>query len=95
MRLPRLAIGHPLCLFLGIALVAGPAFAANHNVSVGPGNAFSPATVNINVGDTVTWTLMGGFHNVRADNDRALHLYESLGFARHCQFYEALTQGLP
>jgi GNAT superfamily N-acetyltransferase len=27
--------------------------------------------------------------NVRADNDAALYLYESLGFARHCQFYEA------
>ena len=29
--------------------------------------------------------------NVRADNDAALHLYESLDFARHCQFYEALA----
>jgi GNAT superfamily N-acetyltransferase len=29
--------------------------------------------------------------NVRADNDAALRLYESLGFARHCQFYEALA----
>jgi ribosomal protein S18 acetylase RimI-like enzyme len=30
--------------------------------------------------------------NVRADNDAALYLYESLGFARHCQFYEALAR---
>jgi ribosomal protein S18 acetylase RimI-like enzyme len=29
--------------------------------------------------------------NVRADNEVALQLYESLGFARHCAFYEALA----
>jgi ribosomal protein S18 acetylase RimI-like enzyme len=29
--------------------------------------------------------------NVRADNDAGRHLYESLGFARHCEFYEALA----
>ena len=29
--------------------------------------------------------------NVRVDNDAALRLYESIGFARHCQFYEALA----
>ena len=31
--------------------------------------------------------------NVRADNAAALQLYESLGFVRHCEFYEALARG--
>ena len=29
--------------------------------------------------------------NVRADNSAALSLYESLGFKRHCQFFEAVA----
>jgi len=29
--------------------------------------------------------------NVRADNAAAIRLYESLGFVRHCEFYEALA----
>jgi ribosomal protein S18 acetylase RimI-like enzyme len=30
--------------------------------------------------------------NVRADNDAAIRVYESLGFVRHCEFREALAQ---
>ena len=32
--------------------------------------------------------------NVRADNDAAIRVYESLGFVRHCDFREALATGL-
>lgn len=32
--------------------------------------------------------------NVRAGNHAALHLYESLGFVRHCAFYEGLATRL-
>ena len=29
--------------------------------------------------------------NVRADNDAAIRVYESLGFVRHCEFHEAIA----
>ena len=32
--------------------------------------------------------------NVRADNDAAIRVYESLGFVRHCDFREALATAM-
>ena len=52
-------------LTLFLTLIAAFAFATNHQVSVGGGsNSFNPNSLTINVGDTVTWTNAGGFHNV-------------------------------
>ena len=47
-------------LFLTILSVS--AFATNHNVSVTM--SFTPSTLTIDQGDTVTWTQMSGTHNV-------------------------------
>ncbi|WP_165371530.1 plastocyanin/azurin family copper-binding protein [Pseudolysobacter antarcticus] len=45
------------------------AFAANHAVKVGgSGLIFTPASLTIAAGDTVTFTNAGGFHNVVADD---------------------------
>lgn len=50
------------------AFAAVPASAANHDVSVGgAGFIFSPSTLTITAGDTVTFTNAGGFHNVVSD----------------------------
>jgi plastocyanin len=46
------------------------ASAANHTVQVGPNGSltFSPQTLNIAAGDTVTFTNNGGFHNAVSDD---------------------------
>jgi plastocyanin len=64
----RFALG-VLTLFVW-ALAAPPARAANATVDVGgsAGLAFVPATVTINVGETVTWTNRGGTHDVLEDH---------------------------
>ena len=43
------------------------AAAANHVVTAMPNLTFSPKTLTINAGDTVTFTNDGGFHNVASD----------------------------
>ena len=57
----------PLALGLALALSA-PASAADQTVRATPSNAFSPSTVTIDVGDTVTWVNDGGIHNVKFDD---------------------------
>jgi len=47
--------------------LAAPATAATFNVSV-TSNRFVPSSLTIHVGDTVTFTNAGGFHNVAADD---------------------------
>ena len=62
-----------------LLLVAAPwVSAATHNIAVGgsyesggytyPSNGFTPRTVAVDVGDTVTFTNAGGTHNVDADD---------------------------
>ncbi|MCP3957004.1 MAG: hypothetical protein GY719_04045 [bacterium] len=54
---------------LALVLAAPAAQAAEHFVAVNTANlAFEPADLTIQVGDTVTWTNDGGFHNVVADD---------------------------
>src|SRR5258708_1693174 len=48
--------------------LVGTAQAIDHLVQVGGGgDTFSPATLTINTGDTVTFTLVSGSHNVVSD----------------------------
>ena len=58
--------------WLGVVLLTAAAscWGANYTVTAGgpAGLVFTPATLTINVGDTVTFVNGGGFHNVVADD---------------------------
>jgi len=59
-----------IALAISNGLFALPALAADHAVAVGGGGFFYvPSTLTIAVGDTVTFTNAGGFHNVVSDDD--------------------------
>jgi plastocyanin len=60
----RIAIALPLALLLA----APAAHAANQTVNATGSNTFSPASVTINVDETVTWKNQSGFHNVVFDD---------------------------
>jgi plastocyanin len=59
----RLAIALPVAL-----LLAAPAHAADQTVRATPQSTFTPNSLTINVGDTVTWVNDGGQHNVKFDD---------------------------
>lgn len=55
-------------IIAAFGLASTSAWAANHDVSVGgSGLVFTPASLSIAAGDTVTFTNAGGFHNAVSD----------------------------
>ncbi|HSS48069.1 MAG TPA: Calx-beta domain-containing protein [Thermoanaerobaculia bacterium] len=84
--------------FVLAAFLAVPAWGANFDVAVGGvDTVFTPATLNIQAGDSVTWHNAGGFHNVQADDSSFtngppsgdswtfVHKFDTAGtFGYHC-----------
>ena len=90
---------------LALLMVAGPALAANGSVSIGEANSryfFSPKTVYVNVGESVTWTNgSDAEHTVDSDTGSELvsgklaagatfdHTFSAAGtFAYHCDIHD-------
>jgi len=61
------AVSSALLLTGGGLWLAGQACAANHVVTANANMTFSPRTLTINAGDTVTFRNGGGIHNVTSD----------------------------
>jgi len=53
-------------LICSLILIGANANAANYNIDSGD-YYYSPSSLAVNVGDTVSWTNLGGFHNVNFD----------------------------
>ena len=60
--------GYGIGILVAILVPADSALAANQNVTATSSNAFTPKDVSVTVGEMVTWTNSGGFHNVRFDD---------------------------
>ena len=54
---------------LAAIAVAGPCLAENFTVTANSSLSFSPKHLTIQAGDTVTFTNLGGVHNVAADDE--------------------------
>jgi len=67
------------------AVAIGNIYTRRDRRGCGLGGAVTGAVIDV-VKDCGTVGL-----NVRASNQAALHLYESLGFVSHCPFYEGLA----
>jgi plastocyanin len=93
------------CLILSASLFALPSFAATHTVDVLQ-NSFSPATLEISVGDTVRWVnRFDEFHTTTSsapiplwrgllldEEDEFPHTFNSPGtFPYHCEFHAGMT----
>ena len=63
MRMGGSAIG----ILVALLVPADAALAANQSVTAS-NYVFAPKDVSVNVGESVTWTNAGGFHNVRFDD---------------------------
>ena len=63
MQPSRLAL--PLAIGLSL-LFAAPAGAADSTVEVTPDFSFLPASLNVDIGDTVTWSFTGAGHNTKS-----------------------------
>lgn len=68
----RLAVGGLLALLLGAAFVR-----ADQTVTVGPGISFSPSTVTIVPGETVTWTFAGVPHSTTSNATSGVDAWDS------------------
>jgi plastocyanin len=83
-----------LAAALVLAAATFPATAATVKVTVGGADlVFTPQTVSLQAGDTVTWTNAGGGHNVMADDGSFSNAVSSSGWSFSHTFAAAGTFG--
>ena len=77
-------------LVLAGLLYCACAAAADQTVNVGPGNAFSPASVTVAPGEKVTWVWAGAFHSSTSDSQIGAEVWDS-GIISTGQFSHTFT----